>query len=146
MLIPKTEETVRVDASTVSQTQYMRERMATDSSSHSMFAQASKPLSNSATAAIRVPPSPSGNGSNSEKTKQEKLRGNSCNSMDADGGAMMKKKIKRKTEVDFDLPHSRPEKLQASLGSRKDTSHISQSATLHPKSNFHLTPSFEQSS
>ncbi|KAK0576370.1 hypothetical protein LWI29_016316 [Acer saccharum] len=142
MLIPKTEETVRAEASTVAQGQYMRERLGIDSSGH-MLAQANKPISNTGTAAIRTP-SPSANGSNLDRVKQEKLKGSSSNSMD--NGAMTKKKLKRKTESEFDGTHSRPEKLPALLGEERHKS-LKQSAAIPQKSNFHSTaPSYEQSS
>ncbi|KAL5779349.1 hypothetical protein ACOSQ2_010086 [Xanthoceras sorbifolium] len=145
MLIQKAEESVRVEASTVAQAQFMRERMVTDSSSH-MLAQANKPISNTATAAIRLP-SPSANGSNVDRIKQEKLKGNSMDDAKMTDGAMTKKKVKRKTELEFDGTHSRAEKLPVQLGEDRYKS-LKQSAALPQKSNIHSTapPSFEQSS
>ncbi|KAK3230571.1 hypothetical protein Dsin_002452 [Dipteronia sinensis] len=134
MLIPKTEETVRAEASTVAQAQYMRERMAIDSSGH-MLAHANKPISNKATARIA---SPSANGSNLDRMKKEKLKGSSSNSMDnakMGDGAMTKKKMKRKTESEFDGTYSRPEKLPAQQGEERHKS-LKQSAAIPQKSTF----------
>ncbi|MED6119830.1 hypothetical protein PIB30_015349 [Stylosanthes scabra] len=100
----KPEGNVRLDTSHAQQN--MREKSAPESSSHA-FPSANKPVSNNSTSGNI--PSPSMNG-----LKQEKARGSSTSSLDdvrvADG-ALKKKKIKKKPEIDLEGVHSGPEKL-----------------------------------
>ncbi|KAJ0025524.1 hypothetical protein Pint_08097 [Pistacia integerrima] len=145
MLTPKTEDSVQIETDANAQPQYTRERLGSDSGSHSL-ATASKPVSNATAASMRTP-SPSANG---DRLKQDKLKGSSSNSMDeakmAVDGVMTKKKVKRKPEQDLDGAPLHPEKLPAQLS---DERHKSQklSAGLPQKSNLQSTaPNFEQSS
>ncbi|KAJ0085047.1 hypothetical protein Patl1_08272 [Pistacia atlantica] len=145
MLTPKTEDSVQIETDANAQPQYTRERLGSDSGSHSL-ATASKPVSNTTAASMRTS-SPSANG---DRLKQDKLKGSSSNSMDeakmAVDGVMTKKKVKRKPEQDLDGAPLHPEKLPAQLS---DERHKSQklSASLPQKSNLQSTaPNFEQSS
>lgn len=145
MLTPKTEDSFQIETDVIAQPQYTRERLGSDSGSHSL-ATASKPISNTTAASMRTP-SPSTNG---DRLKQDKLKGSSSNSMDeakmvADS-VMTKKKVKRKPEQDLDGTPLHPEKLPAQPN---DERHKSQklSAGLPQKSNLQSTaPNFEQSS
>ncbi|BFG18992.1 hypothetical protein CerSpe_052690 [Prunus speciosa] len=144
MLAPRTEETVRVEASSIAQQQYMRERLATEPSSHSLT---NKAVSGTA-AAVRTP-SPI-NGPSFDRLKQEKLKGSSSNSPDdarVGDGALTKKKVKRKPEQELDETRIRPEKLPSQQGEERHKS-LKQAAGLPHKSNLQSTvlPSVEQSS
>ncbi|PON60146.1 Hpc2-related domain containing protein [Parasponia andersonii] len=144
MLAPRTEENVRVEASSISQAQYIRERLPTESGSHSS---ANKPVSAS-TVAVRIP-SPL-NVLSFDKVKQEKVKGSSSHSLDdvrVGDGAMPKKKVKRKPEVELDETRLRPEKLPSQLGEERQKSH-KQATSLQHKPNLQSTvlPSLEQSS
>lgn len=144
MLARRSEENVRVEATSISQAQYMRERLATESGSHSS---ANKPVSAS-TAAVRMP-SPL-NVPNFDKVKQEKFKGTSSHSLDdarVGDGTMLKKKVKRKPEVELDETRVRPEKLSSQQGEERQKS-LKQAASLPHKPNLQSTvlPSLEQSS
>lgn len=144
MLAPRTEETVRVEASSIAQQQYMRERLATEPSSHSLT---NKAVSGTA-AAVRTP-SPI-NGPSFDRLKQEKLKGSSSSSPDdarVGDGALTKKKAKRKPEQELDETRIRPEKLPSQQGEERHKS-LKQAAGLPHKSNLQSTvlPSVEQSS
>ncbi|XP_044480334.1 ubinuclein-2-like isoform X2 [Mangifera indica] len=126
--------------------QYTREGLGSDSGGHGLAA-SGKPNSNTTAASMRTP-SPSASG---DRLKQEKLKGSSSNSMDevktADGMmTSIKKKVKRKAELDLDGTPVHPEKLPVQ---QSDERHKSQklSAGLPQKTNLQSTaPNFEQSS
>ncbi|KAJ6681606.1 CAPZ-INTERACTING PROTEIN [Salix koriyanagi] len=111
MLTPKHEEGVQVESGLVAQP-HVQERLATEMAGP-VLALASKPVSNSAVASVRLP-SPSANGLVVDKLK-EKLKGSSSNSMDESkmgvDGALTKKKVKRKSEQESDETHLGSEKL-----------------------------------
>ncbi|KAJ6735867.1 CAPZ-INTERACTING PROTEIN [Salix viminalis] len=111
MLTPKHEEGVQVESGLVAQP-HVQERLATEMAGP-VLALASKPVSNSAVASVRLP-SPSANGIVVDKLK-EKLKGSSSNSMDESkmgvDGALTKKKVKRKPEQESDETHLGSEKL-----------------------------------
>ncbi|KAJ6412619.1 hypothetical protein OIU84_005628 [Salix udensis] len=111
MLTPKHEEGVQVESGLVAQP-HVQERLATEMAGP-VLALASKPVSNSAVASVRLP-SPSANGLVVDKLK-EKLKGSSSNSMDESkmgvDGALTKKKVKRKPEQESDETHLGSEKL-----------------------------------
>ncbi|XP_062020586.1 ubinuclein-1-like isoform X3 [Rosa rugosa] len=144
MLTPKLEESVRVDASSIPQQQYIRERLATEPGSHGS---GNKPVSGT-TAAVRIP-SPI-NGPSFDRLKQEKLKGSASNSPDdtrvADG-ALVKKKVKRKPDQELDETRIRPEKLPSQQGEERQKS-FKQAVGVPHKSNHQSTglPSAEQSS
>lgn len=146
MLATKIEETVRVEASSTAQSQFMKERLVTDSVGHNL-ALANKPICNT-TGAMKIP-SPSANASSSlDRLKHEKLKGSSSNSMDEQkmvDGAITKKKVKRKPEQELDGPYFHPEKLAAQSNEERHKSH-KQSEILPQKLNLQLnTPNFGQS-
>ncbi|KAM5564348.1 ubinuclein-1-like [Rosa sericea] len=144
MLTPKLEESVRVDASSIPQQQYIRERLATEPGSHGS---GNKPVSGT-TAAVRIP-SPI-NGPSFDRLKQEKLKGSASNSPDdtrVGDGALVKKKVKRKPDQELDETRIRPEKLPSQQGEERQKS-LKQAAGAPHKSNHQSTglPSVEQSS
>ncbi|XP_050364661.1 ubinuclein-1-like isoform X3 [Argentina anserina] len=144
MLTPKVEESVRVEASSVPQQLYMRERLATEPGSHGS---GNKPVSGT-TAAVRIP-SPI-NGPSFDRLKQEKLKGSASNSPDdtrVGDGAMIKKKVKRKPEQELDETRIRPDKLPSQQGDERQKP-LKQAAGVPHKSNHQSTglPSVEQSS
>lgn len=143
MVAPKMEEGVRVETNAILQAQYMRERLPSESSSHGT---ANKPIS--ATTAARIP-SPL-NVPSFDKPKQEKLKGSSSNSLDDAGvgdGALTKKKVKRKPEMESDETRYRPEKLTSQQGEERHKS-LKQAASLPQKANLqsNVLPKVEQSS
>ncbi|XP_059453871.1 ubinuclein-1-like isoform X3 [Corylus avellana] len=140
MLAPKIEETVRVEGNSIAQPQSGRERLSTETGGHGLTP-ANRPVSNNTSAAVRMQ-SPSSNGPlNSDRIKQEKLKGTSSNSLDdarvSDGG-MPKKKVKRKPEVELDETHFRPEKLASQQGEERYKP-LKQAAGLPHKSNLPST-------
>ncbi|GMN45522.1 hypothetical protein TIFTF001_014710 [Ficus carica] len=143
MVAPKMEEGIRVETNAILQAQYMRERLPSESSSHGT---ANKPIS--ATTAARMP-SPL-NVPSFDKPKQEKLKGSSSNSLDdarVGDGALTKKKVKRKPEMESDETRYRPEKLTSQQGEERHKS-LKQAASLPQKANLqsNVLPSVEQSS
>ncbi|KAB5568560.1 hypothetical protein DKX38_002353 [Salix brachista] len=104
MLTPRQEEGVRIESGSVAQPQHVQERLATDPVGP-VLALASKPVPNSTAAFVQVP-SPSANSLVGDKLKQEKPKGSSSNSMDGAkmgvDGALPKKKVKRKPELELD--------------------------------------------
>ncbi|KAH9757197.1 ubinuclein-1 [Citrus sinensis] len=142
------EETVRVEASSTTQSQFMKERLVTDSGGHNL-ALANKPICNT-TAAMKIP-NPSANAASSlDRLKHEKLKGITINSMDEPkmvDGAITKKKVKRKPEQEMDGTYFHPEKLAGQSNEERHKSH-KQSEILPQKLNLQLNTSsnFEQSS
>lgn len=142
------EETVRVEASSTTQSQFMKERSVTDSGGHNL-ALANKPICNT-TAAMKIP-NPSANAASSlDRLKHEKLKGITINSMDEPkmvDGAITKKKVKRKPEQEVDGTYFHPEKLAGQSNEERHKSH-KQSEILPQKLNLQLNTSsnFEQSS
>ncbi|XP_062099545.1 ubinuclein-1 isoform X2 [Humulus lupulus] len=147
MLASKTEEGVRVEAGSILQPQYTRERLATESASHSS---ANKSVSASTATAVMRTPSPI-NVQSFDKVKQEKLKGTSSHSPDearaGDSTVVTKKKVKRKPELELDETRLRAEKLPSQQGEERQKS-LKQSATLPLKPNLQSTvlSSLEQSS
>ncbi|KAK7301431.1 hypothetical protein RJT34_12295 [Clitoria ternatea] len=137
LLAPRPEENVQVDDTSQ---QKMRETVTIDSRSH---ASENKAISNTVTA-VQVP-NPSMDG-----PKLEKAKGSSGGSLDdirvADG-ALIKKKVKRKSEPELEGTHFRPEKVASLQGEEKPRS-LKQSTSLNPKSNLQPTSlsGLEQSS
>ncbi|XP_061972680.1 ubinuclein-1 isoform X1 [Populus nigra] len=127
MLTLKQEEVVRAESGLVAQP-HVQERVAMEMAGP-VLALASKPVSNSAAASVRLP-SPSANGLVVDKLK-EKPKGSSSNSMDESkmgvDGALTKKKVKRKPEQELDETHLRSEKLhpQSSGERHKSLKHAS---------------------
>ncbi|KAI5589282.1 hypothetical protein BDE02_05G151900 [Populus trichocarpa] len=127
MLTLKQEEGVRAESGLVAQP-HVQERVAMEMAGP-VLALASKPVSNSAAASVRLP-SPSANGLVVDKLK-EKPKGSSSNSMDESkmgvDGALTKKKVKRKPEQELDETHLRSEKLhpQSSGERHKSLKHAS---------------------
>ncbi|XP_034889030.1 ubinuclein-1 isoform X2 [Populus alba] len=127
MLTLKQEEGVRAESGLVAQP-HVQERVAMEMAGP-VLALASKPVSNSAAASVRLP-SPSANGLVVDKLK-EKPKGSSSNSMDESkmgvDGAQTKKKVKRKPEQELDETHLRSEKLhpQSSGERNKSLKHAS---------------------
>lgn len=144
-MVPKRDETVQIEVSSNAQTQYMRERLATESCSHSSL---NKQVP-STTAAVKI--SSPANVHSFDRSKQDKSKGSASISVDharvGDDILTKKKKVKRKPEGDLDETHPRPEKLPSQEGEER---HKSLKSTVnHPhKSNFQPTafPTFEQSS
>ncbi|KAK4273980.1 hypothetical protein QN277_017277 [Acacia crassicarpa] len=132
------EENVRYGASH----QNMGERLAPESSSHA-FTSVNRQVSNNTVTTGRAP-SCSMNG-----PKQDKVKGGSSNPRDnvraADG--VLRKKVKRKAELESEGPHIRPEKPRSLLGEERPKV-LKQSAGLSLESNFQPTSirSLEQSS
>ncbi|KAI9097823.1 hypothetical protein K1719_025594 [Acacia pycnantha] len=131
------EENLRYDASH----QNMGERLAPESSSHA-FTSVNRQVPNTITTGRA--PSSSMNG-----PKQDKVKGRSSNPRDnvraADG--VLRKKVKRKAELESEGPHIRPEKPSSLLGEERPKV-LKQSAGLSLESNFQPTSirSLEQSS
>nr|BAJ53189.1 JMS09K11.7 [Jatropha curcas] len=149
MLAPRLDETARAEAGSVAQQQYMRERLPAETVGP-VLALASKSIPSSATTAVRVP-SPSRNAPNVERLKQDKPKGSSSNPMDEAkiglDGALVKKKVKRRSEQELDETHFRSEKLHNQSSEERQKS-VKQVSSLPQKLNLQLnTPSsFEQSS
>lgn len=145
MLAPQLESS-RVEYASSAQPQHSRERLATDSGSHVLPSTNKSTLS--ATAAAVRSPSPSTNGSNSDRLKQEKLKGVSSKAMDEikEDGSLPKKKVKRKPEMELDETHFRSEKLHLQHADDRHKS-LKKPVNLPPKSNLPPTAtSFEPSS
>ncbi|KAK7320971.1 hypothetical protein VNO77_30981 [Canavalia gladiata] len=141
LLAPQLEEHVQFDATSITSQQHMRERLATDSSSHT-YPTMNKEVSNTVSAARVLTPSVNG-------PKQEKAKGSISGSLDdvrvADG-VSIKKKVKRKPEQELEESHFRPEKMAPLQGEERPRS-LKQSAGVPPKSNLQPTlPGLEQSS
>ncbi|XP_061372175.1 ubinuclein-1 isoform X3 [Gastrolobium bilobum] len=142
LFAPRPEENVQFNASSINSQQNTRERSASESSSHA-FASVNKAVSNTATAARVLNPSVNG-------PKQEKSKGSSSGSLDdvkAADGVLIKKKVKRKPELELEGTHFRPEKLASMQGEERPRS-LKQSVVLSPKSNLQTSslPGLEQSS
>ncbi|KAL4301173.1 ubinuclein-1 isoform X2 [Arachis ipaensis] len=139
----KPEENIRLETSHAQQN--LREKSATESSSHA-FPSLNKPVSNTSTSGHV--PSPSLNG-----LKQEKAKASSTSSLDdvrvADG-ALKKKKIKKRPEIDLEGAHFGTEKLGSgsSLVEDRPKSQRQSSGGVPSKSNPQPTciPGLEQSS
>ncbi|KAG6671774.1 hypothetical protein I3843_16G024600 [Carya illinoinensis] len=156
MLARRMEETVRVEGNPIAQPQPTRERTSTETGSYGLTS-ANRPVTGS-TAAVRMH-SPSSNGPITlDRMKQEKLKGTSSNPVDdtrvsSDGG-MVKKKVKRKPELDLNESLLRPEKLPSQQGeerhkSLKQAAAAAATAGLPQKSNLQASsapPNVEQSS
>ncbi|KAG2663303.1 hypothetical protein I3760_16G022500 [Carya illinoinensis] len=156
MLARRMEETVRVEGNPIAQPQPTRERTSTETGSYGLTS-ANRPVTGS-TAAGRMH-SPSSNGPITlDRMKQEKLKGTSSNPVDdtrvsSDGG-MVKKKVKRKPELDLNESLLRPEKLPSQQGeerhkSLKQAAAAAATAGLPQKSNLQASsapPNVEQSS
>ncbi|GLT77922.1 hypothetical protein SLA2020_494760 [Shorea laevis] len=144
MLTGRLDLNVRAEASPSAQPQHMKDRIATESSILALTT-TSKPIPNTTVATVRMS-SPSTNGSSLDRLKQEKLKGSSSNTTDdtrmADG-ALTKKKVKRKPEVELEETHFRG--LPAQQGEERLKS-IKPAAILPQKPNFQpsVPPSFEQ--
>ncbi|KAL2584376.1 hypothetical protein GLYMA_14G154900v4 [Glycine max] len=143
LLAPRQEEDVQFDPSPITSQQPMRERLATDSSSHT-HTSVNKTVSNTITAARVHNPSENG-------PKQERAKGSSSGSLDDVKGAdgvLIKKKVKRKPDQGLEGTHFRPEKSAASLQGEEKPRSLKQSAGVPPKSNLQPTslPGLEQSS
>ncbi|XP_057987087.1 ubinuclein-1 isoform X2 [Hevea brasiliensis] len=148
IMAPRLDETARVEAGSVAQQQYMRERLPTDTGGP-VLALASKPVPNSSTAAVQVP-SHSLNAPNLDRLKQEKPKGSSSNPIDEAkmgvDGALAKKKVKRKSEQELDETYFRSEKLHSQSSEERHKS-LRQASGFPQKLNLQLTTtSFEQSS
>ena len=147
MLTHKHEEGDRVESGLVAQP-HVQERLATKMAGP-VLALASKPVSNSAVASVRLP-SPSANGFVVDKLK-EKLKGSSSNSMDESkmgvDGALTKKKVKRKPEQELDETHLGSEKLHPQSSGERHKS-LKHASVLPQKLNLQSTApsSFEPSS
>ncbi|TKY56103.1 ubinuclein protein [Spatholobus suberectus] len=141
LLAPQQEENVQFNASPITLQQHMRERLATDSSSHP-HASVNKAVSNTVTAARALNPSVNG-------PKQEKAKGSSSGSLDDVRGAdgVLIKKVKRRPEQGLEGTHFRPERIASLQGEERPRS-LKQSAGVPPKSNLQPTslPGLEQSS
>ncbi|XP_011002437.1 PREDICTED: ubinuclein-1 isoform X2 [Populus euphratica] len=148
MLTLKQEEVVRAESGLVAQP-HVQERVAMEMAGP-VLALASKPVSNSTAASVRLP-SPSTNGLVVDKLK-EKPKGSSSNSMDESkmgvDGALTKKKVKRKPEQELDETHLRTEKLHPQSSGERHKSHKHASVLPPQKLNLPSTApsSFEPSS
>ncbi|XP_040998278.1 ubinuclein-1-like isoform X1 [Juglans microcarpa x Juglans regia] len=153
MLARRMEETVRDEGNSIAQPQSTRERTSTETGSHGITS-ATRPVASSP-AAVRMH-SPSSNGPIMlDRMKQEKQKGTSSNPVDdtrvlSDGG-MVKKKVKRKPELDLNESLLRPEKLPSQQGEERHKSLKQAAATagLPQKSNLQSSsapPNVEQSS
>ncbi|KAA8546449.1 hypothetical protein F0562_002812 [Nyssa sinensis] len=148
LLTPKTEETVRFEASSIAQPQYTQEKLVNDSGNHGLMS-FNRPVLNTSTAitAVRMPTSSLMNGPSLERPKQEKVKGSSNNSNDMRmADAITKKKVKRKPEMELGEAHFLPEKLSSAQVEEKHKSQ-KQVTGLLQKPNPQSTaapPSFEQ--
>lgn len=138
MLTPRLEDAARAEGSSIVQ-QQLREKVLTDTGSHSSSS-ANKTVSSTTSNAVQMP-SPSTNGPNLDRSKQEKLKGTSSNPVDeakmADG-VLMKKKVKRKPELELEESHFRPAKLTAQSGEEMHKP-MKQDAPFPQRSNLQLT-------
>ncbi|KAG8633189.1 hypothetical protein MANES_18G082300v8 [Manihot esculenta] len=147
MLAPRLDEIARVEAGSVAQQQYVRERLPTDTGGP-VLGLASKPVPNSSTAALQAS-SPSMNMPNLDRLKQEKPKGSSSNPIDEAkmgvDGALTKKKVKRKSEQESDETHFLSEKLHCQSSEERNKS-LRQASGLSQKLNLQLpASSLEQS-
>uniref|UniRef100_A0A2P2MCY7 Uncharacterized protein MANES_18G082300 n=1 Tax=Rhizophora mucronata TaxID=61149 RepID=A0A2P2MCY7_RHIMU len=107
MLAPGMEEAIRIDAGSMSQSQYSQERLSTDTGGP-VLALASEQIPNLSTSVVWAPSSVV-DASNMERLKHDKPKGSSSNVMDevktGVDGALTKKKVKRKPEHELDETH-----------------------------------------
>ncbi|KAF8377075.1 hypothetical protein HHK36_030448 [Tetracentron sinense] len=145
-LTPKMEETVRGEANSITQPQSMQDRLPTDSDSR-VLTSPNRMTSSMTTANQYLAPavrttSPSVDGSSLDRLKQEKVKGSTGTSSDevrrTTDGALMKKKLKRKTESDLGETHFRPEKLSSQREKEGHKSH-SEAASYPHKSSLQST-------
>ncbi|XP_027330661.1 ubinuclein-1-like isoform X2 [Abrus precatorius] len=140
LLAPQQEENVQFDATSVTSQQHMRERIAMDASSHA-YASVNKAVSNTVTVPRVL---------NSSANGLKQVKGSSSGSLDdvrvADA-VLIKKKARRKPEMELEGTHCRPEKM-ASLHGEERSRSLKQSAGVPPKSNFQPAslPGLQQSS
>ncbi|XP_059631742.1 ubinuclein-1-like [Cornus florida] len=109
---------VPVEANSIAQPQ--QEKLVTDSGNHGL-ASFKRPVPDTASAptAVRMP-SPSGNGPSLVCTKQEKVKGSLGNSNDTRKlDALMKKKVKRKAELELGDACFRQQKLTSAQGEER---------------------------
>ncbi|XP_043724876.1 ubinuclein-1-like isoform X3 [Telopea speciosissima] len=114
--VPKTEEIIRGEASSVAQPRIVQERLGSDSSGHGLMSP-NRMISSMATSgqhlatSVRMPTS-STNGLSMDRPKQEKVKGTTfMDDMRRADGALVKKKIKRKPESELGEVHLHPEKF-----------------------------------
>ncbi|KAA8538401.1 hypothetical protein F0562_028053 [Nyssa sinensis] len=140
LLTTRTEETVRVEASSIAQPHYVQEKLATDSGNHGLNS-LDRTVSNttSSTTAVRLP-STLMNGPSLDRPKQEKVKGNSGNTNDMRTvDALTKKKVKRKPELELGEAQFHPEKLTSAQGEERHKP-PKQVAGILQKPNLQLAP------
>lgn len=119
-LISKTQETLQGEANPVVQSQYVQEKLVTDSGATSVNRPV--PSITGADTAVRLP-TVVANGPNIDQPKQEKVKGNSSILNDVKATEILaKKKVKRKPELEFGEAHARPEKLTSVQGEERNKS------------------------
>ncbi|THG08350.1 ubinuclein-2-like isoform X1 [Camellia sinensis] len=143
-LIPRTGETVQVETSSVAQPQYTQEKLVTDSNNYSSTS-LSRPVPNATATNMTVRmPSTLVNGPNLDRPKQEKVKGSSNNPNDTRTmDALIKKKVRRKPELELGESQLRPEKLTSAQGEER---HKSQKPSIPLTTAAAAPPYFEQSS
>ncbi|PSS00123.1 Centrosomal protein [Actinidia chinensis var. chinensis] len=119
-LIPKTEENVRAETTSIAQPQYTQEKLVIDSNNHGSTSLVRPVPSATATNASTRVPSTSLSGPTLERPRLEKVKGSSSNpnetrTMDA----LTKKKVKRKPESELGEAHFRPEKVGSAPGEER---------------------------
>ncbi|KAG7016462.1 hypothetical protein SDJN02_21571 [Cucurbita argyrosperma subsp. argyrosperma] len=130
ILPPGVDETIRTEIGSVTQPQYARERLASESGLQPSLA--TKPASVSTVTMAQLP-NPSMSVENLDRLKSEKLKGSSSSSYDDTrmfDGALTKKKTKKKAELEFDETNNRPEKASIQYGDERHKSTNKPTASL----------------
>lgn len=118
MSAAKVEGTVKIEPNLTPQPLQLQERLITDSTCHGLTP-ASRPTSTTNTIATKTT-SPS----LLDRPKQEKVKGNSSNFLEEAKAELVKKKVKRKPEMELGEAHIRLEKpFFSQQGEEKQKSH-----------------------
>ncbi|GFY85561.1 wound-responsive family protein [Actinidia rufa] len=117
LLIQKTEETVRVETTSIAQPQCTQEKLVIDSNNHGSTSLVRPLVSATVTNVSARAPSTSLSGPTLERPRLEKVKGSSSNPNEARTmDALTKKKVKRKPESELGETHFRLEKLGLAPG------------------------------
>ncbi|CAK9160360.1 unnamed protein product [Ilex paraguariensis] len=146
MLMPKSEETVRVEASSTAQPQHMQEKLVTGSTIPGLTS-LNRPVSSTAAANTVIQmPNIVMNAPSVDRSKQEMVKGSSGNSNNTrTTDALTKKKVKRKPESTLTEAHFRPDKLSSVQVELKHKSHKQAAGPLQrPNVQLAAATSFEQ--
>lgn len=123
LLTPKTQESIRAEASSGAQPQFVQEKLVADSASKGLTSVNRPVPSTTAADAVARMPIAHVSGPTIDRPKQEKVRGSSSNGNDVrTTEVVVKKKAKRKPESELGETHTRLEKLTLPLGEERQKS------------------------